>query len=290
MPDQGLRARVIRLLRGEFRADDLTRLFLYARDRCDGRESVQEVGDFVAHHDERNKGIVTRTVRDWFAITTFKMPNGLRQDLSWNLLPSNFPSFLSAMSRRLSHTVIKRDAGLSGAEAAKMISVINKKFAMNADGTLTVTNKHTPKEMKVMECFMNYIPVLTAFTGDRLFDDFAGTLRSHALLEKSELRKFAELKPAVMLFAITVMHRCLVVLDDGAITQLEASPSASGISVNALVPVVNHGQPNEVRVASPIFTADLETEQYCDPSLLSNAHSWDFELEVTADVRLGRLA
>lgn len=44
-------ARVRRLLDGGLRLDDLTNLFLYARDRCNGRESVQEIGDFVAHHN-----------------------------------------------------------------------------------------------------------------------------------------------------------------------------------------------------------------------------------------------
>lgn len=43
MPDAGLRARVERLLRGDLRIDDLTRLFLYVRDRCDGREPVREI-------------------------------------------------------------------------------------------------------------------------------------------------------------------------------------------------------------------------------------------------------
>ena len=71
MPDPASRTRVERLLRGDFRVDDLTRLFLYARDRCDGRESVKEVGDFVAHHNERNKGTVTRATREWFAISGF---------------------------------------------------------------------------------------------------------------------------------------------------------------------------------------------------------------------------
>jgi hypothetical protein len=48
MADPGMRARVERLVQGDVRVDDLTRLFLFARDRCDGRECVREIGDFVA--------------------------------------------------------------------------------------------------------------------------------------------------------------------------------------------------------------------------------------------------
>jgi hypothetical protein len=66
MSDAGMRARVVRLLEGRSTADDLTRLFLFARDSCDGREAIQEIGDFVAHAGERNKGLLTRAARDWF--------------------------------------------------------------------------------------------------------------------------------------------------------------------------------------------------------------------------------
>src|SRR5262245_5251242 len=73
MADAKSRARVERLLSNRFRQDDLTGLFLYARDHCDGRESVTDIGDFIAHHNERNKGIVTRSTRDWFTVVRFHM-------------------------------------------------------------------------------------------------------------------------------------------------------------------------------------------------------------------------
>jgi hypothetical protein len=57
MGDPKSRARVQRLLSGDFCPDDLTGLFLYARDHCDGREPVAEIGHFVAHHSERDMGI-----------------------------------------------------------------------------------------------------------------------------------------------------------------------------------------------------------------------------------------
>jgi hypothetical protein len=61
------------MLCGDFRPDDLTGLFLYARDHCDGREPVAEIGHFVAHHQERDKGVVTRSTREWSAAIRFHM-------------------------------------------------------------------------------------------------------------------------------------------------------------------------------------------------------------------------
>src|SRR5579862_4110756 len=106
MPDPGLRARVERLLRGDIRSEDLVRLFLYARDRCDGREPVQEIGDFVAHHDERTKGIVTRETRDWFLTARF-FRSAMQGAIDAKQLPSNFTNFLDASLRRISEGVLR---------------------------------------------------------------------------------------------------------------------------------------------------------------------------------------
>ena len=52
----GLRQRVLRLMNGELRVNDLTTLFLNARRRTQGRETIEEIGDFVAHQDTRTRG------------------------------------------------------------------------------------------------------------------------------------------------------------------------------------------------------------------------------------------
>src|SRR4051812_38202095 len=115
MPDEIMRSRVERLLRKDVRADDLTRLFLFARDRCDGRESVQEIGDFVAHHNERTKGTITRTVRDWAAIIQMRSwdPNIV---LNPKRLPAIFPIFLRATARRLNQRIVVNQTGLARSE------------------------------------------------------------------------------------------------------------------------------------------------------------------------------
>src|SRR5947209_8722937 len=108
MPEAGLRARVERLLRGDFHLHDLITLFLYARDRCDGRESVQEVGDFIAHSSERTKGILTRQTRDWY-ITAWFHSLVVQGGLNAAQLPPTFPEFLNASFRRLDRQTIRRE-------------------------------------------------------------------------------------------------------------------------------------------------------------------------------------
>jgi hypothetical protein len=78
MSDARLRVRVERLLRGDLRTDDLSTLFLALRDRSNCAEVVSEIGDFVAHQDERTKGITTRSVRDFFTTLKFQVQINFR--------------------------------------------------------------------------------------------------------------------------------------------------------------------------------------------------------------------
>ena len=95
MRTSGLRARVLHLLSGDLRTDNLIRLFMYARENCDGRESVQEIGDFLAHPDERIKGVLTRRTRDWYANVSFSIPAHAGYNIDGTKLPANFPNLLN---------------------------------------------------------------------------------------------------------------------------------------------------------------------------------------------------
>jgi hypothetical protein len=288
LPDHGLRARVERLLRGDFRSDDLTRLFLYARGQCDGRESIQEIGDFVAHHSERTKGIVTLTVRDWFATVRFKGGRAIGETIDGHKLPSIFPAFLWASQRRLSHQTIKKNTGLSKAEADKLVPIVINKLIRLHDGNFYVTPGHTKKEIELINCLVNYIVAKPAFNSDRLYDDFAATLKSHGLLHKNELNNFEHLRAAIALYAVTIMHRCRVVIDDAVTTDLIAMGHSGGnIGVYSLIPADTPLA--SVRMGTAIFATNLTTASHCEPDLLAIPPPWDFELEVSQNMRLARL-
>jgi len=94
MSDQTVRRRVERLLQGERRPDDLTRIFMHMRDRSDGRESVQEIGDFVAHQNDRIKGLVTRSSRRRFKELQFQLEYILDGEMKSESLPQGVKDFL----------------------------------------------------------------------------------------------------------------------------------------------------------------------------------------------------
>ena len=129
--------------------------------------------------------------------------------------------------------------------------------------------------------------VRPAFTGDRLFQDFSDTLKHNGLIDKSELQDFARLKPAVSLFAVTVMHNCVIQIGSGATCKLNASTNGpeQSIVVDAAVPTISNPT---ILAASAIYSTGLLATEYCDESIPLNV-PWNFDLELSPEIKLTKL-
>lgn len=312
MSDPSNRARVERLLRGERRTDDLTRLFLYIRDRCDGRESVQEIGDFVAHHDERTKGLVTRCTRDWAVSATYAAAY-LNRPLNFSSLPPYYPKFLEASSRRLPSAQIAKLTGHSLKEVHKLLPRAIGRLASKPDGSLTISSQSTEADRALMWGLSQILVVQSAFDSNRLFDDFAAALRSNGILHKGEMTAFEEVKTFVTLFAVTVMHGCVVRLDGDKAVRLNAITDFEGVlkveaAVKVLVPdptqpfVLKSAEGAERPIAWPlpvedrevvfssgIFDTDMLAKDCCEEALLSSSGKWDFPIELSGTGKISKL-
>jgi hypothetical protein len=292
MADAAQRARVERLLRGDFRVDDLTRLFLYARDRCDGREPVQEIGDFVAHQDERTKGLITRATRDWFSIARVSgAVVQLKQPIDLKNMPGTFPDFLWANLRR-QPAIISRNPKITRKQAERHLANIVKYFIHKPDGTLSISSFHSIEDHQIIAALANNIIVQSPFDDNRLCSDFSATLKSHGLLTKEELAAFKELYPVITLFAVSVMHNCEIVLTDGSRVTLKAAYHPGGhIDVSAPIPIPAPALvgADHFLLSSAIFKTALDVS-YCEPELAAEPQAWNYFIEVTPHKKLGKLA
>lgn len=283
-PDRKSRIRVERLLRHEFRPDDLTGLFLFDRDHCDGREAVAEIGHFVAHHHERDKGIVTRATRDWFAVARyFARPNPGQID--GHKLPSTAPDYFRIAANRIDPRYLRNKKGLRQRKAAGTLTELAKRLSQNADGTWSLPTDCTETELDLVECVSSVMVVKPAFEASRLVEDFIATLRSNQLITREEIREHrGAIREVVELYAVAAMHNCIVQIGDGSTVPLEASASDNRIEVRAAIPFY---RPNGNRgyFSGPMFVSELQAANHCDQDLLAH-RSWDFEIEVNAERRL----
>jgi hypothetical protein len=279
-------------LSGGFRPDDLMGLFLYARDHCDGREPVTEIGDFVAHHNERDKGIVTRSTREWFAVARFHVsrfgPHG--KPLDSRKMPPTTRDYFKIAVNRLDAKLIREKTGMRRVDAYKLLNDVAERLAQNVDGTWALPSNLTQPEVSLIEYVSSVMVVKPAFEADRLCDDFIATLKSNGLITKEELSEHREaLGTLVQLYAVAAMHNCVVQIGDGTTTQLKASPEpdVKQIIVNAAVPDARPNQP-PIFISSSMFTANVDPRIHCHADLLAN-RDWSLEIEVAQDKRLSPL-
>lgn len=293
-----LRARVQRLINGNWQNDDLTRLFLYARDRCDGRESVQEIGDFVAHHSERVKGVVTNQARDLFTQLRFLLPRA-GQPQSEPTFPPNIADVLHASLRRMSDKQI-RGAGVSRPRARELLTAALGRAATNGDGTVYFPPfSLSLDEESIVQYLLTRFAVTPAFAGNRLVSDLAATLMKRSLLHPRDARQFQSAAPFIKLFAAAEMHRSAIRLDDQSIAPLKVIIDADKIIVAATLPNVIPRKPatnGGIGIVIPVFDAELSAKDYCEPEfwnlhpqhrLATPAPTDQRDIEITPNRRLG---
>jgi hypothetical protein len=285
MADPKSRARVARLLSGTFRPDDLTGLFLYARDHCDGRETVAEIGHFIAHHHERNKGIVTRATRDWFTVARFHFSRfgpGGPHNLHAQKLPVATKEYFEIAANRIDARIIRKSTGFNRSEAHKIASNLADRLSVNPDGTWAMAFSINKKELDLIQCLISNLVVRPAFDAERLVNEFFSTLKSNNLISKAEIRDHGDsISRLVQLYAVSAMHNCVVQIGDGSTTILKAAAEANQIVIRASVPSPAPGRPN-VNLACDMFIAHLDPATHCDAEMLA-AEDWDFEIEISLD-------
>src|SRR5262245_16930541 len=187
MPDARLRVRVERLLRGDFRIDDLSTLFLALRDRSNCPEVVAEIGDFVAHQDERTKGITTNSVRDFFTTLRYQWQFNLRgvPFRTTYDLPHNIADVLWAVFRRVQSKTITQATGLKRAAVERALRDLSERICHLRGGT-TWLDRPTPQDRALMRRLLTVIVSTPAFTHDQLLSGFSASLITNGLLKTNE--------------------------------------------------------------------------------------------------------
>ncbi len=205
-------------------------------------------------------------------------------------MPPATRDYFKIAVNRIDAKLIREKTGLSRANAYALMLKVADRLTQNADGTWALPHDLTNTEVNLIECVSSFMVVKGAFDPDRLLDDFVATLKSNALITKDELSTHKDsLRTLVQLFAVAIMHNCVVQIGDGTTVLLKArpEPEVRRIDVNAAVPNAFPSKPG-VFLAAAMFTADVDPNVHCHPDLIATKE-WDFEIELAPDKRLTRL-
>lgn len=228
MSNMGHRARVERLLRGEFTPYDLSKLFLFLRLQPHCGAVVSEIGNFESHSSERSQGISTTATEEFFAFIRFRWPYIAGKAIPLDNLPPIFPDAIRGNFKRIDDRYIKKKTHLKRSAAKKAIDAFLGKMVVKQSGNLSVSFPMNPSGWAVIECVMNRVTVHPAFDERDLFREFCDILIRCGLLETKEIKALKNVRRGITLYAVALMHRCTIRLKDESLGQLVAIPDRDG--------------------------------------------------------------
>ncbi|RXR30277.1 hypothetical protein [Sphingobium fluviale] len=275
-----LRQRIERYIRGDCRVADLDRIFLGLRDRCHGLASIREIGDFVAHRDQREKGAVTDTVRD----IHLSLDSWLHQG------EGRFPDLAKAKRICAANLRTTTDAQLDarlGLRREVVRSVLAQAIRkMEADRF----EKVTKREQAVFNYLAGAFIWNPAFTDEQVGSELAGLLTKAGALRPVERAAFDANCNFLTLYVTALMHDTAVVMDDGSRFELFAGfdNDQRRIEVKARIELAGWGK----RVTAPvcIFWTRLIGTDHCSDDLAAVPGKWSGAIEIDPSGRLATFA
>lgn len=269
------RRRFERLLRGERKPGDFDQLFLAVRQCSFGRQTVREVGDFIAHRDERDKGPVTERAK---AILT-----SLDLWLRASVLGAP-PTVESVRRAGEANLVIATDEQLRNRLSLSR-SAARTRFGK---ALRALENDRLPKagDRLVFDCLGASLFWNPAFNSDDLMRELAEVLLRHRLLYSGEEEGLAQAAPFIVLNVVAAMHGSVLRLGGSAQAKLIAGcrNSSRNVEIRATLQIHDLGKP----ILAPVcmFWTTLRATEHCAQVLLDDLEAWSGPLEVDEQCRL----
>lgn len=257
-----LRMRTGRLLAGQRRVDDLDRLFLGLRDRHHGKESVREIGDFVAHRAERQKGLVTQVARDVFtSVSVWSLGFRNKKAEISDIVRAAKANFRLASDQQLKdgcglrRPVVKRrlDSGLAKFERGETI---------------------TDEEMAVLLYLGNRFIWKPAFNDGQLLSEFCEVMRKNAIIDAGDVSALENVRAFITLYAITCMHGSVIQFDGDMRGELLAGFANRDRLLEVKVQIRFDDMPKPILAPICMFLTSLQPDAHCEPALLLFQGEW----------------
>ena len=274
MQDTDLQRRVERILQGQRRIDDLDRIFLGLRARSYGRDNVREIGDFVAHRDERDKGVVTTMAAD-ILLSARMYSEGLQ---------GHVPSLDELLEAACANLRIATDEQLQSAVGlSRNIAngVLNQSVSKLRKGKVL-----TEREQSVLRYLGTSFIWRPAFTDEMLASDLLHVLDRNGLLSDQNVPVPATLSPFLPLYVVVLLHGSSIVFNDGRKVPLRAGygNEERTLEVKAMLPLGSGPKPIFANVC--LFLTGLRATAHCCPRLMEEPTLWDGPLDINATGKL----
>jgi hypothetical protein len=288
-----MRRRAERLLGGERNTSDLYALFLWLRERSFGNKTVADIGDFLAHSEEREQGITWNTAQAFFDHAGFTLPRFGKPPGHKPFTFAEFQSSALAALELLPPGEVKSGLGIGKDAARKALKGALSCIADFNGASIAWRKPPTPLEQRVLKYFGGRLVIKPAFTSQDLVSEFVRCLIKNRLIGRAPQELPKSFGAFVALYAVERMHLARILLRDGKVATLEAHISLNRrdgvhpIDVMADVPLPDGGW------LFPIYGTNLDGREWCEPELWPISHNaalgWNFPLEIGPSGKLRKL-
>lgn len=281
MHREDLRYRARRLLDGDCRIVDLDRLFLGLRGHSGAQACFREIGDFVAHRDTREKGLVTQIGRDVFTsldVWSLKMRG---RDWSWD----DIARAAYANLRLASDEQLLNGCGCRRPAAKQRLK---RALAKARQGEAVSTG-----ESRTLNYLGDSFIWRPAFNAKQLAHEFDQVLHRNGISQRDDGPFPNHVQNFLTLYALTIMHGSAILLENGTKARLFAGFANRERHLEVKVEIVFHELPKPIMAPICLFLTDLYPEEHCSPTLLEQMNPvlcthWDFPIDIGANGRLDR--
>ncbi|MGO6937871.1 hypothetical protein [Rhizobium johnstonii] len=278
MNDTDIPLRVKRIARGERRHDDFDRIFLHLRGPLDRRSSVRDIGDFIAHRDNRDSGLVNQHAQD--LLTSFRnwiIPTVTgRRPSTEEIVVAGEANLRIATNEQLKRAM-RLDRGGATSAFRKGVEKLKKGEPINKKQRLAV----------------NYLGGTwiwqPAYSDASLFDELVRLLKAGRYLMPEDVAGFERASPFLTKHVIALLHGVKIAMKDGNSVELIAKHSRSErvLGVKMVLTVNELVKPVSEEVF--LFHSHLLADDHCDPVLLADETWKGKHLEVRQDGLLAAL-
>lgn len=251
---------------GAFDENDLEILMIRLRPYSQDCRIFREAADFVAHNDERNKGLVNESL-DAFALSMryFHEYLGTGQ----NLIPiyDDFPGYVKKLLlyqvEKLSDDEIKQKLSLTKHQLRELVRDVVKKGSR--PGTCTVRRTTKKRKIDALGVLLGMLIVRPAFSKSEFFADLKRVISvngiglDHAKFDAQETR-------IVLLFSL-LMHRVTFALSENGRAVCEMTVDDGILKVSGTCKVTNH----DGEVAYCVFDTEIVASEVIGVELLEQS-------------------
>ncbi|EIA3184640.1 hypothetical protein V3H30_07500 [Vibrio parahaemolyticus] len=311
---------VTKLEAGDFDENDVDNLFMRLRAYSHGNKVFREVADFVAHNDERNRGITNESLEAFYlSFKFFEEYTSSKKPLD---ITSPFPLYIKKLMKyqidKSEESKLKQDFNVS---KERLKSRLDSIFAEDKKALTASMKKGKMSEQtfRAIQHILSFIGSQPAFDQTEVVSELLRVIKANKLVvNDTEFLKYSD---RIVICVMLLLHEakfdygankqgyCLISSEKTSISHNQVFVDVNGNPVEheesfgklqVLGHVVLDKDGKDLTICYPLMTTSLEVEAWCDEEMfviepLSDTHPhylykkalFDSPLYFTEDGKLG---